>query len=44
MLGEDGLKRKAEYIFYTELSATSKPQNSSTSEDDILYDPTLIGV
>lgn len=36
------LKRKAEYLFYTELSAQGG--NSTADDDDINYNPTIVGI
>lgn len=39
----DGLRRKSEYLFYTELSAQSGT-NTTSSSDDLTYNPTIVGV
>lgn len=41
----DGLRRKAEYIFYTELSSFGRSENgTATDSQNIVYSPTKEGI
>lgn len=43
-MSSDGLRRKAEYIFYTEFSAFTKNDNGTATDSDTLsYSPTKEG-
>ena len=38
------LKRKAEYLFYTESQTNAKPINGTDTSEELSYSPTLTGV
>jgi hypothetical protein len=43
-LSSDGLRRKAEYIFFTEFSAFTRNENGTvTDNDSLIYSPTKEG-
>jgi hypothetical protein len=43
-LSKNGIKRKAEYIFYTEFQSYGKTLNHTDGGGQISYSPTLTGV
>jgi hypothetical protein len=40
----DGVKRKAEYLFYTEITTNTKGDKTENTDDSLSYNPTIIGL
>eukprot|EP00347_Sterkiella_histriomuscorum_P002642 403367358 len=40
----NGIKRKAEYLFYTEFQSAGSSTNSTNTDDDLNYNPTIVGI